>query len=50
MKNSFKKILYITLIYLSFISITTGNDQFIFDITEIEITEKGNKFKGLKKE
>ena len=49
MKNSFKKILYITLIYLSFISIAASNDQFIFDITEIEITEKGNKFKGLKK-
>ena len=49
MKNSFKKISYIIIIYFAFISFTNSSDQFVFDVTEIEITEKGNKFKGLKK-
>ena len=30
-------------------SFVNANDQFIFDITEVEITENGNKFKGTKR-
>ena len=48
MKN---KIFYLTLFILTnlLINLSYGNDQFIFDITEVEITENGNKFKGTKK-
>ena len=48
MKN---KIFYLTIFVLTnlLINLSYGNDQFIFDITEVEITENGNKFKGTKK-
>ena len=47
MKN---KSLYIIilLVKILFLSPVYGNDQFIFDVTEIEITENGNKYIGTK--
>ena len=46
MKNSFKLILII-LFKLIFLFPVLANEQFNFDVTEIEILEKGNKVKGL---
>ena len=48
MKN---KILSITILAINFIffSIANSDDQFIFDITEVEIIENGNKFIGKKR-
>ena len=46
MKNSYKLILII-LFKLIFLSPVLANEQFNFDVTEIEILEKGNKVKGL---
>ena len=50
MRNNFKIILVKTLIIIFFL-ISTANtiEQFNFDITEIEITDNGNQFKGLKR-
>ena len=49
MRNNFKKkIIFIFLFFL--ISIHSyGNEQFTFNVTEVEIKENGNKFIGLKK-
>ena len=47
MINKFKIILLIILIFYS--SNLFGQEQFNFDVTEIEIKEKGNKFIGLKR-
>ena len=49
MKNKFKKFLLITIIFLSNNFILHANEQFNFDVTEVEITEKGNKFIGKKR-
>jgi len=50
MKNNFKKILLnITIIIFSLIPKTYAIEQFTFDVTELEILDKGNKFKGLKR-
>ena len=46
MKNSYKLILII-LFKLILLSPVLANEQFNFDVTEIEILEKGNKVKGL---
>ena len=43
-----KKIIILTICLILAISNTYGNESFIFDITEIEIKEKGNKFIGKK--
>ena len=49
MKNNMSKII-LTLIFF-FLSLNSfASDQFIFDVTEIEITDNGNKFIGTKKE
>ena len=50
MKNKFKIILYFTLCF-NIVSFTyvKSNEQFNFDVTEIEITNEGNYYKGLKK-
>ena len=49
MRNSLK-IIFITIKFLIiFISNLYSVENFNFDITEVEIIEDGNKFKGLKK-
>ena len=49
MKNKFK-IIYIILIFITTLySGAFSEDQFNFDVTEVEITEKGNRIKGLKR-
>src|SRR6056300_962199 len=50
MRNNFKIILVKNLIIIFFL-ISTANtiEQFNFDITEIELTDNGNQFKGLKR-
>ena len=48
MKNNMSKII-LTLIFF-FLSLNSfASDQFIFDVTEIEITDNGNKFIGTKR-
>ena len=50
MKNNFKITIIKTLFIIFFlISNTYSIEQFSFDITEIEISDNGNKFKGLKR-
>ena len=47
MKNKSKiQSIYILLFFLFSVSLSSGNESFIFDVTEIEITENGNKFIG----
>ena len=48
MKSNFKKFLLIVLMTFSY-SFSLAQEQFNFDVTEIEIYEKGNKFRGLKR-
>ena len=46
MKNKFKTfLLFVNIFFLNF-SILDANEQFIFDVTEVEILEDGNKFIG----
>ena len=47
MINKLKKIIFIILIFYS--NTLLGQEQFNFDVTEIEIKENGNKFFGLKR-
>ncbi len=47
MLNKFKILIFITFIFQS--NILLAQDQFNFDVTEIEIKENGNKFFGLKR-
>ena len=49
MKNKLKTFLLFIIIFLLNFSIINANEQFNFDITEIEILEKGNKFIGKKR-
>jgi len=50
MRNNFKIAIIKTLLIIFFlISNTYSIEQFNFDITEIEISDNGNKFKGLKR-
>ncbi|WP_440676665.1 OstA-like protein, partial [Candidatus Pelagibacter sp. HIMB1587] len=50
MKNKFfLKYILIFLFSLVFTNLVKAQDDFIFDVTEIEILEKGNLFKGLKR-
>ena len=46
MKNNFKKIILILLFSFIFIS-KAISDDFIFDISELEITENGNIYNGI---
>ena len=48
MKNNIIKLIVIFCIIVNFPS-TLAQEQFNFSITEIEIYEKGNKFRGLKR-
>ena len=49
MKNKFKtKSIYIIIFFLFFISYSNASESFVFDVTEIEITENGKKFIGKK--
>ena len=48
MKNNIIKLIIIFCIVVNFPS-TLAQEQFNFSITEIEIFEKGNKFRGLKR-
>ena len=47
--NSLYKLILVILFYLSFINISNSQEQFDFNITEIEILNKGNLYKGLKR-
>ena len=49
MKNKFKIIIAISIFFLSLITNVLSNEEFNFDITEIQITDKGNKYKGIKR-
>ena len=50
MKNNLKKIIVNSILIIFFlISNTNSKEQFSFDITEIEVSDNGNKFKGLKR-
>ena len=50
MKNKIIKIIVIFLIFKSFVIFkVNSSEKFNFDITEIEISENGNKIKGLKR-
>jgi len=50
MKNKFKFfIFYKIIILLIFMTNANSVEQFNFDITEVQILENGNKFKGLKR-
>ena len=49
MKNKLKLYFLTLLISLIYISPIYSTDQFNFDVTEIEINEKGNKFIGKKR-
>ena len=50
MKNNFfLKYILIFLLSLSFINLVQAQEEFSFDVTEIEILNKGNLFKGLKR-
>ena len=49
MKNKLIIIFIYSLINLIIINIVKANEQFNFDVTEVEITESGNKFVGKKR-
>ena len=46
MKNNYLFIVLIFKIFFSTIVVSNGAEPFNFDVTEIEITENGNKFRG----
>ena len=49
MKNKFKLIIFILKSFVLLSTSVSGVEQFNFDITEVEITEKGNVFSGYKR-
>ncbi len=49
MKNNFLYKLIIIVIFINFIQIAKSSEQFEFNVTEIEILENGNLYKGLKR-
>ncbi len=49
MKNSLVILTLVILLKLNFFNSSFAQEQFNFDVTEIEINEKGNKYKGLKR-
>ena len=49
MKNSLVILTLVILLKLNFFNLSFAQDKFNFDVTEIEINEKGNKYKGLKR-
>ncbi len=48
MKSKFYNFLLLLFLFIFFINISKANEQFTFNITELEITEKGNLIKGSK--
>ncbi len=48
MKNKFIKVLLIFVLSLSFIRLTIA-DEFIFEVSELKVTDNGNKYKGINK-
>ena len=48
MKNNIYKLILL-IFFNAYFSWAHAGDQFNFDVTEIEIFDKGNKFKGKKK-
>ncbi len=48
MKNSLKSLIFIVVIFFSLCSVLLSNEQFIFNVTEIEISENGNQINGYK--
>ena len=49
MKNSLVILILVIIFKINFFNSTFAQEQFNFDVTEIEINEKGNKYKGLKR-
>ena len=49
MKNNFLKIILILVLSLSFFNKALSSDEFIFNVTEIEVTDEGNVYKGINK-
>ena len=49
MKNSLFILIIVFIFKINFFNIGFAQEQFNFDVTEIEINEKGNKYKGLKR-
>ena len=49
MKNSLLVLILILIFKGNFFTPSIAQEQFNFDVTEIEINEKGNKYKGLKR-
>ena len=49
MKNKMLKLI-LTSVFCLIAFFANSQEQFNFDVTEIEITENGNKFKGKKEE
>ena len=49
MKNSLLILIFVFIFKINFFSFSFAQEQFNFDVTEIEINEKGNKYKGLKR-
>ena len=48
MKNNIKYFLYSIVCYLIFFSNVKANEPFIFDVTEIQISNDGNQINGYK--
>ena len=48
MKNNLIKLIIIFLITINF-KFTFAEEQFNFNVTEVQVSEKGNKFIGLKR-
>jgi LPS-assembly protein len=49
MKNKFKILNIILFFFTTFYAQALSEDQFNFDVTEVEITEQGNRIKGVKR-
>ena len=48
MRNNLKKILLIVVLIINFQTFVYSDDQFIFNVTEIEILKNGNQINGYK--
>ena len=49
MKNNFNSFCIYLILSLMFFFTLSANEQFVFDVTELEIKEEGNRIKGLKR-
>ena len=48
MKNNLKFLQFIILFYFFYLNLSVASEVFNFDVTEIEITENGDRFIGSK--